>query len=89
MGISKFLERDDEGLPNVLTDEEGGLLIFVPLVEKESFFCGFFFSIKEDHPNYSMLEESLLAYLLYKYTLNRTFIINIKVKCFYCKAYFF
>ena len=47
-----------------------------------------FFFRKEDHPNnyYSMLEESLLAYLLYKYTLYRTFII--KVKYFYCEAYF-
>ena len=33
-----------------------------------------------------MLEERLLAHLLYKYTPYRTFIINIKVKCFYCKA---
>ena len=33
-----------------------------------------------------MLKESLLAYLLYKYTLYRTFII--KVNYFYCKAYF-
>ena len=44
-----------------------------------------FFFIKEDHPNYSMLEESLPAYLLYKYTLNRTFLFNIKVKCFIVK----
>ena len=31
-----------------------------------------------------MLKESLLAYLLYKYTLYRTFII--KLNYFYCKA---
>ena len=45
------------------------------------------FLIKEGHLNNSMLEDSLLAYLLYKYTLYRTFIINIKVKCFYYKAF--
>ena len=44
------------------------------------------FLIKEGHLNNSMLEDSLLAYLLYKYTLYSTFIINIKVKCFYYKA---
>ena len=42
--------------------------------------------MKEDHPNCSMLEALLLAHLLYKYTPYRTFIINIKAKCFYCKA---
>ena len=44
------------------------------------------FLVKEGHLNNSILEDSLLAYLLYKYTLYRTFIINIKVKCFYYKA---
>ena len=33
-----------------------------------------------------MLEERLLAHLLYKYTPYRIFIINVKVKCFYFKA---
>ena len=42
--------------------------------------------IKQDHPNCSMLEGSLLAHLLYKYTPYRIFIINVKVKCFYCKV---
>ena len=42
-GISKFLERDDGGLPNVLTAEEGGLLIFVPLVKKGIIFLWIFF----------------------------------------------
>ena len=44
------------------------------------------FLVKEGHLNNSILEDSLLAYLLYEYTLYRTFIINIKVKCFYYKA---
>ena len=44
------------------------------------------FFIKEDYLNYSMLKESLLAYLLDKYTLYRTLTINITFKCFYCKA---
>ena len=47
--------------------------------------CIFFF-IKEDYLNYSMVKESLLAYLLDKYTLYRTLTINITFKCFYCKA---
>ena len=33
-----------------------------------------------------MLKESLLAYLLDKYTLYRTLTINITFKCFYCEA---
>ena len=33
-----------------------------------------------------MVKESLLAYLLDKYTLYRTLTINITFKCFYCKA---
>ena len=42
--------------------------------------------MKEDYLNYSMLKESLLAYLLDKYTLYRTLTINITAKCFYFKA---
>ena len=42
--------------------------------------------MKEDYLNYSMLKESLLAYLLDKYTLYRTLTINITAKCFHCKA---
>ena len=39
---------------------------FLHLLKKEVLFCGFlFFFIKVDHPNYSMLEENLLAYFLY------------------------
>ena len=82
------MEIDKGGLPKLLTDEKGVANFFPPLVKKGIIFLWIFF-IKEDHPNYSMLEESLPAYLLYKYTLNRTFLFNIKVKCFYCKAYFF
>ena len=37
---------------------------FLHLLKKEVLFCGFFF-VKEDHPNYSMLKENLLAYFLY------------------------
>ena len=33
-----------------------------------------------------MVKESLLAYLLDKYTLYRTLTINITFKCFYCKT---
>ena len=43
---------------------------FLHLLEEEVLFCGFF--VKEDHPNYSMLEENLLAYFLYP--LNTLFI---------------
>ena len=72
-----------------LTDEGGGrggvAKCFSPLIKKASIIL-WIFLIKEGHLNNSMLEDSLLAYLLYKYTLNRTFIINIKVKCFYYKA---
>ena len=83
------MEIDKGGLPKLLTDEKGVANFFPPLVKKGIIFLWIFFFIKEDHPNYSMLEESLPAYLLYKYTLNRTFLFNIKVKCFYCRAYFF
>ena len=61
------------------------LNLFSPLIKKGSIIL-WMFLIKEGHLNNSMLEDSLLAYLLYKYTLYRTFIINIKVKCFYYKA---
>ena len=55
---------------------KGGLLnFFSPLIKKGSMIL-WILLIKEDHLNYSMLEDSLLAYLLYKYTLYRTFIIN-------------
>ena len=74
------------GEEDFLTDEGGvAIFLFSPLFKKGSIILWIFF-IKEGHLNYSMLEDSLLAYLLYKYTLHRTFIINIKVKCFYCKA---
>ena len=75
----------------ILTDEGGGgvlLNFFSPLTKKGSIIL-WILLIKEDHLNYSMLEDSLLAYLLYKYTLHRTFIINITVKCSYCKANYF
>ena len=70
-----------------MTDEGGGGVanFFSPLIKKASIIL-WIFLIKEGHLNNSMLEDSLLAYLIYKYTLNRTFIINIKVKCFYYKA---
>ena len=58
---------------------------FSPLIKKASIIL-WMFLIKEGHLNNSMLEDSLLAYLPCKYTLYRTFIINIKVKCFYYKA---
>ena len=76
------------GFTKIFDRRRGGLLFFfLHLLKKESFFCVFFF-MKEDHPNYSMLEESLLAYLLYKYTLYRTFIINVKVTVFLLKSLF-
>ena len=70
-----------------MTDEGGGGVanFFSPLIKKASIIL-WIFLIKEGHLNNSMLEDSLLAYLPYKYTLYRTFIINIKVKCFYYKA---
>ena len=72
-----------------MTDEGAGEVgvakCFSPLIKKASIIL-WMFVIKEGHLNNSMLEDSLLAYLLYKYTLYRTFIINIKVKCFYYKA---
>ena len=46
----------------------------------------YFFFTKEDYLNYSMVKESLLAYLLDKYPLYRTLTINITFKCFYCKT---
>ena len=65
----------------------GGLLIFffIHLLKKASIIL-WMRLLKEGHLNNSMPEDSLLAYLVYKYTLYRTFIINIKVKCFYYKA---
>ena len=73
------------GEQDFLTDEGGGgggglLNFFSPLIKKASIIL-WMFLLKEGHLNNSMLEDSLLAYLLY-----RTFIINIKVKCFYYKA---
>ena len=77
------------GEQDFLTDEGGGgeglLIFFSPLIKKASIIL-WMFLLKEGHLNNSMLEDSLLAYLLYKYTLYRTFIIDIKVKCFYYKA---
>ena len=78
------------GEQDFLTDEGGGgggglLNFFSPLIKKASIIL-WMFLLKEGHLNNSMLEDSLLAYLLYKYTLYSTFIINIKVKCFYYKA---
>ena len=67
--------------------KRGVAIFFPPLIKKGILFLCFFF-MKEDHPNYSMLEESLLAYLLYKYTLYRTFIINVKVTVFLLKSLF-
>ena len=78
--ISDFW-KGTRGFTKIFDRRKGGLLIFSPLTKKGIIFFLIFF-IKEDHPNYSMLEESLLAYLLYKYSLYRTFIINIKVKSF-------
>ena len=65
---------------------EGGGANFFSTYEKRKHYFVDFFLIKEDHPNCSMLEALLLAHLLYKYTPYRNFIINIKAKCFYCKA---
>ena len=75
-----------KGQGEFLTDEAGGggVLIFSPLIKKGSIFLWIFF-IKEDHPNCSMLVESFLAHLLYKYTPYRTFIINIKASVFIVK----
>ena len=63
-----YTARGKGGREDFLTDE-GGVLI------KKGSIILWIFLIK-DHLNYSMLEDSLLAYLLYKYTLYRTFIIN-------------
>ena len=50
------------GLPKFLTEEEEGYyFFFLHLLKKESFFFFLIFFIKEDHPNYSMLEESLVC----------------------------
>ena len=47
-----------------LTDKVGvANFFFLHLLKKEALFCVCFF-IKEDHLNYSMPEDSLLAYLL-------------------------
>ena len=56
------------GEEDFLTNEGGLLNFFPPLIKKGSIIL-WIFLIKEDHLNYSMLEDSLLAYLLYKYTL--------------------
>ena len=56
------------GEEDFLTDE-GGLLNFCPPLIKKGSIILWIFLIKEDHLNYSMLEDSLLAYLLYNYTL--------------------
>ena len=76
-----YTARGKGGREDFLTDE-GGVLI------KKGSIILWIFLIK-DHLNYSMLEDSLLAYLLYK--INTLFTglslsIIIKVKCFYCKA---
>ena len=47
------------------------------------------FFTNEGHPNYFMLAESLLPYVLDKYTLHRTLTITITIKFFYCKANYF
>ena len=64
----------------------GGVAKFFSPLNKKVSIILWRFLIKEGHLNNSMLEDSLLAYFLYKYTLYRTFIINNKVKCFYYKA---
>ena len=62
--ISNYLERDKGELTKIFDRRGGGVLIFSPLIKTRKLF----FFIKEDRPNCSMLEESLLAHLLYKYT---------------------
>lgn len=52
-GVTKIFDRQRGGIAN----------FFLHLLKEEVLFCGFF--VKEEHPNYSMLEENLLAYFLY------------------------
>ena len=87
VGISRFLVRD-KGCYQKFWEKKAGLLIcFSPVIKNLiSKHCFVNFFIKEDYLNYSMLKESLLAYLLDKYILYRTLTINITVKCFYSKA---
>ena len=77
--FSNFWDNGD--WPKFLTEEAVVGNFFSPFIIKGSIVLWIFF-IKEDYLNYFMLEESLPAYLLYKNTLYRTFIINGKVKCF-------
>ena len=86
LGGSQFFWKGTKGGYQNFWQKKGGLLIcFSPFIKiRKHCFVDFF--IREDYLNYSMLKESLLAYLLDKYTLYRTLTINITVKCFYCKA---
>ena len=70
MGNLKLFGKGQGEWPKFLTDEgRGEVLFFSPLIKKRKhYFVDFFNLIKEDHPSCSMLEESLLAHLLYKYT---------------------
>ena len=52
------------------------LNFFSPLIKKASIIL-WMFLVKEGHLNNSMLEDSLLAYLPYKYTLYSVFIIRL------------
>ena len=57
-----FGKRQRWGVTKIFDRRRGGLLIFFsPLTKKGIFFFLDFFFIKEDHPNYSMLEESLVC----------------------------
>ena len=86
-GDLKIFGKGQGGFTKIFDRRKGGLLIcFSPFIKiRKNCFVDFFF-IKEDYVNYSMFKESLLAYLLDKYTLYRTLTINITFKCFYCKA---
>ena len=86
-GDLKIFGKGQGGFTKIFDRRKGGLLIcFSPFIKiRKHCFVDFFF-IKEDYVNYSMFKESLLAYLLDKYTLYRTLTINITFKCFYCKA---
>ena len=86
-GDLKIFGKGQGGFTKIFDRRKGGLLIcFSPFIKiRKHCFVDFFF-IKEDYVNYSMFKESLLAYLLDKYTLYRTLTINITCKCFYCKA---
>ena len=84
-GISNFWQRTRGGYQNFWQKKGGLLICFSPFIKIRKH-CSVNFFIKEDYLNYSMLKESLLAYLLDKYTLYRTLTINITFKCFYCKA---